>query len=153
MIDWLKTQLKEKYKRQNCSITVLDTHSFNLDSVLESNGVISDYPQTVGLGIKIDVLGIVKWSTKSEIVFIEAKKTFLNLHDLGQLWSYCKLCNPAEAFLFSSAGLGSLNKVLVNLKREDMLDFGDGKLIKKMKVARWDLDRREPDYHSMVPKI
>ena len=76
--------------------------------------------------------GIIKNATLSNIVFIEAKKTQLNLHDLGQLWAYCKLCSPAEAFLLSSAGLGSLNKIFNNLQRIDLLCYGDGKFIKKM---------------------
>lgn len=153
MCDWLKQRLEDKYKRQKCEIIVVDSHSVNLDSVLETYGVISDYPQAVGLQIEIDVLGIVKWESKSEIVFIEAKKNVLTLHDLGQLWAYCKLCDPADAFLLSSVGLGSLDKVLKNLKREDMLDFGNGKKIKKMKVAKWDVIRADIDNQSIIPKI
>lgn len=153
MCSWLKQQLEDKYKRQNCEIIVVDSHSVNLDSVLETYGVIFDYPQAVGLKIEIDVLGIVKWDKKSEIIFIEAKKTALNLHDLGQLWAYCKLCDPSDAYLLSSVGLGSLDKVLKNLKREDMLDFGDGKRIKKMKIAKWDITRGEIDTHTIVPMI
>ena len=49
--------------------------------------------------------------------------------------------------------MGSLNKVLVNLSREDILNFGDGKKIKKMMVAKWDIQKNAPDYSSMVPKI
>lgn len=153
MCDWLKRVLEDRYKKQKCEITVVDSHSVKLDSVLESYGVISDYPQTVGLQIEIDVLGIVRWTNKSEIAFIEAKKTPLNLHDLGQLWAYCKLCNPAMAYLLSSHSLGSLDKVLNNLKREDLLDFGDGKRIKKMCVAKWDVVRNDVDNHSMIPKL
>lgn len=153
MCNWLQRQLGDKYKKQKCEIIVLDSHTQNLDSVLEKYGVINDYPQTVGLQIEIDVLGIVKFENRSEIIFIEAKKTALNLHDLGQLWAYCKLCNPADAYLLSSAGLGSLDKILKNLNREDMLDFGNGKTIKKMKVARWDIVRGEIDNQSIVPKL
>lgn len=153
MCKWLETYLKDKYKRKSCKIKVVDCHSEYLDSILESNGVIDDFPQVVGLQIQIDVLGIVKLKGKSEIIFIEAKKTKLNLHDLGQLWAYCKLCDPSEAFLLSSMGLGSLEKVLINLKREDMLDYGDGKRIKKMRVARWDILRNCIDNHSIIPVI
>lgn len=153
MCKWLETYLNDKYKRQQCEIIVVDCHSVNLDSVLESYGVINDFPQAVGLQIEIDVLGIIKFRNKTEIVFIEAKKTKLNLHDLGQLWAYCKLCDPSEAFLLSSSGLGSLEKVLKNLRREDMLDYGDGKRIKKMKVAKWDVAREIIDNHSIVPQI
>ena len=153
MCAWLKKFLEDKYKREKCEITAEDSHAVRLDSVLEKHGVISDYPQTVGLQIEIDVVGIVKRQHKSEIVFIEAKKTALNLHDIGQLWAYCKLCNPADAFLLSSHGLGCLDKVLNNLRREDMLDFGDGRVIKKMKVAKWDVSRAEIDYQTVIPKL
>ena len=153
MCEWLKSKLENQYKNKNCEIIVVDSHSVNLDSVLEKHGVIKDYSQVVGLKIEIDVLGIVKHNKKTEIIFIEAKKKALTLHDLGQLWAYCKLCNPTEAYLLSSVGLGSLDKVLKNLHREDMLDFGDGKKIKKMKVAKWDIVRNEIDNQSLVPKI
>jgi hypothetical protein len=153
MCKWLEIYLHDKYRKQQCNITVIDSHAVNLDSVLESNGVISDFHQTVGLQISIDVLGIVKWKNQSKIFFIEAKKTALTLQHLGQLWAYCKLCNPEEAFLLSSVGLGSLDKILKGLKREDMLDFGDGKTIKRMKIAKWDVMRSDIDNHSLVPKI
>lgn len=151
MSRWFEIYLKDKYK--HCEIDVVDCHSVYLDSVLEEHEVISNFPQTVGLQVQIDVLGIIKHKSKIEIAFIEAKKTALNLHDLGQLWAYCKLCDPVEAFLLSSVGLGSLDKILKNLNREDMLDYGDGKKIKKMKVAKWDISKSGIDNLSIVPKI
>ena len=89
----------------------------------------------------------------TDLYFIEAKKTQLNLHDLGQLWAYCKLCDPREAFLLSSIGLGSLNKILNNLSRQDLLGFGEGKVIKKMQIAKWDINRSSIDYNTLVPKL
>lgn len=153
MCKWLKTHLEDKYKNKRCDVVVLDCHSVYLDLVLEKYDVIKYYPQAVGLKIQIDVLGIVVWEDKAEIYFIEAKKTALNLQDLGQLLIYCKLCNPEEAYLLSSDGLGSLKKVLNNLNREDLLDYGSGRRIKKIKVARWDITRDGIDSHSIVPKI
>ena len=105
------------------------------------------------MDIQIDVLGIIIHGKKAGIAFIEAKKTQLNLHDLGQLWAYCKLCDPAEAFLLSSSGLGSLNKIINNLSRTDILDFGDGKKIKKMQVAKWDVAGKTIDYKTLAPKL
>ena len=99
------------------------------------------------------MLGIVKKSGQFKLFFIEAKKTNLTLRDLGQLWAYCKLIDPEEAFLMTSAGLGSLNKLLNVYKREDLLDFGDGKRIKKMKVAVWNMQTNAPDSASMIPKL
>lgn len=151
MCKWLETYLKDKYRGYD--VLVIDSHAITLDKALEQNNVISKFPQVVGLDIQIDVLGIVKNNNEVKIVFIEAKKTALTLHDLGQLWAYSKLCNPAEAFLLSSKGLGSLEKILKNLNREDMLDYGDGKKIKKMNVAKWDILRNTIDNNTIIPKI
>lgn len=148
---WLQKYLEDKYK--GWKITTIDSHARTLDSFLEESGVISHYPQSVGLDIQIDVLGILEKGTKTNIVFIEAKKTALNLHDLGQLWAYCKLCDPLEAFLLSSKDLGSLNKIFNNLNRTDLLEFGDGKIIKKMQVGKWDLSTQSIDFKTLVPKI
>lgn len=153
MCKWLSTYLNDKFKNKKCDVVVVDCHSVYLDSVLNKYGVIQYYPQVVGLKIEIDVLGIVIWEDRAEIYLIEAKKTALNLQNLGQLLIYCKLCNPEEAYLLSSGGLGSLKKVLNNLRREDLLDYGNGKKIKKIKVARWDIIKNGIDNHSIIPKI
>lgn len=146
---WLDSYLKDKYKKSE--IITLDAHSERLDRVLMKYGIIHDV--ATGIDIQIDVLGIVKNPKGVKLFFIEAKKTSLTLRDLGQLWAYCKLIDPEEAFLMTSADLGSLNKLLNIYKREDLLDFGDGKRIKKMKVAVWSVTKNSPENATMVPKI
>lgn len=153
MCQWLETYLTDKFKNKKCKIIVEDSHAVSLDSVLDKYDVIKYYPQAVGLNIEIDVLGIVIWEDKAELYFIEAKYPALTLLNLGQLLIYCKLCNPEEAYLLSAGGLGSLKKVLNNLKREDLLDYGSGRRIKKIKVARWDVTKGGIDNHSIIPKI
>ena len=148
---WLQQYLENKYR--GAKVITIDSHSRTLDVYLEQFDIVDFYPQSVGLDIQIDILGIIINKGKPTIAFIEAKKTQLNLHDLGQLWAYCKLCEPAEAFLLSSAGLGSLNKVLNNLKRQDLLDFGSGKTIKKMQIGKWDVNSKSIDYLTLVPKM
>lgn len=148
---WLHQYLEDTYR--GAEIITVDSHAKTLDTYLEMYDVIDHYPQVVGLDIQIDVLGIVHNRGKAGLFFIEAKKTPLNLHDLGQLWAYCKLCDPAEAFLLSSAGLGSLNKILVNLSREDLLDFGNGRRIKKMQVGKWSISTNSIDFQTLVPKL
>lgn len=148
---WLQQYLEDKYK--SSTVITIDSHARTLDLYLEQNGIVDFYPQAIGLDIQVDVLGIIITKGKPSLAFIEAKKTQLNLHDLGQLWAYCKLCEPIEAFLLSSAGMGSLNKVLNNLNRQDLLDFGNGKTIKKMQVAKWDISSKSIDYKTIVPKL
>lgn len=105
------------------------------------------------MDIQIDVLGIARKGGKAKLIFIEAKKTKLTLRDLGQLWVYCKLVDPEEAFLLTSDDLGNLRKLVAGFKREDLLDFGDGKKIKKMKIGKWDVGKNGPDLSSFLPKI
>ena len=153
MNKWLRAYLTDKLKGKKCEIVVIDCHSVYLDKILEQYGVIKYYPQIVGLQIEIDVLGIVIFDNRADLYFIEAKKTQLNLQNLGQLLIYCKLCDPEEAYLLSSAGMGSLSKVLNNLSREDLLDYGQNKKIKRIKVSKWDVVRETVDQHFLVPKI
>ena len=149
MREWLEQYVKDKYKRY--TVTACDAHAERLDRVLERHGIVNEMAN--GVDIQIDVLAIATKGDEVKLFFIEAKKTRLTLRDLGQLWAYCKLVDPDEAFLFSSENLGSLNKLLNVFHREDLLDFGDGKKIKKMKVAKWNITKNAPDMMSMFPKI
>lgn len=77
MCVWLQQRLEDRFKNENCSIIVEDVSTINLDTALNTYGVLEYYPNIVGLGIQIDVLGIVKWQHKASLFFIEAKKTHL----------------------------------------------------------------------------
>jgi len=146
---WLEKYLKDKYK--GFEILAVDTHSERLDRALAKQGIVKEMAN--GVDIQIDILGIARKKKEVKLFFIEAKKTKLTLRDLGQLWSYCKLVVPEEAFLLTSSELGSLNKLLNSFKREDLLDFGDGKHIKKMRVAIWNMKTNTPDFATMIPKL
>lgn len=146
---WLEQYLKDNYKGHD--VVAVDTHSERLDRALAKYDIVNEMAN--GVDIQIDVLGIAKKKDKVKLFFIEAKKTKLTLRDLGQLWAYCKLVDPEEAFLLTSADLGSLKKLLAAFKREDLLDFGDGKKIKKMRVGRWDISKNAPELSSLIPKL
>ena len=146
---WLEQYLKDNYK--GYEIIVADTSLERLDKALQRYGVVNE--QANGVDIQIDVLGIARKGTTTKLFFIEAKKNSLTLRDLGQLWAYCKLVDPEEAWLLTSKDLGSLRKLILGFNREDLLDFGDGKKIKKMKVGIWDVKRKMPDFNQLFPKI
>ena len=152
MCEWLRRYLEDKYK--NSEIIVADTHSERLDRALRRYGVVGEVMSlATGIDIQIDVLGIVHNRSGVKLFFVEAKKTSLTLKDLGQLWAYCKLINPEEAFLLTSADLGSLNKLMNVYNREDLLDFGDGKTVKKMKIGVWNINSNSPEVGTMFPKL
>ncbi len=146
---WLEQYAKDKYK--GYEVFAVDAHAERLDRVLAKYGIVKEMAN--GVDIQIDVLAIARKERDIKLFFIEAKKTRLTLRDLGQLWAYCKLVDPDEAFLLTSEDLGSLLKLLKIFRREDLLDFGDGSRIKKMRVARWDVAKNTIDYNSLVPKI
>lgn len=146
---WLERYVTDKFK--GFEVIAVDAHAERLDRVLAKYDIINEMAN--GVDIQIDVLAMAKKDKNTKVFFIEAKKTQLTLRDLGQLWSYCKLVEPEEAFLMSSLGLGSLNKLLNSFKREDLLDFGDSKKIKKMHVAKWDIRTNAPEMMTMIPKM
>lgn len=146
---WLEQYIKDKYKRYD--VIAVDAHAERLDRVLAKYDVVKEMAN--GVDIQIDVLAIAKKGSDVKLFFIEAKKTKLTLRDLGQLWAYCKLVDPEEAFLLTSADLGSLNKLLNVFRREDLLDFGNGKKIKKMRVGCWDVSKNAIDFSTLVPKM
>lgn len=146
---WLEHYVKDKYK--GFEVISIDSHAERLDRVLAKYNIVNEMAN--GVDIQIDVLAIARKKNDIKLFFIEAKKTQLTLRDLGQLWAYCKLVDPDEAFLMSSSGIGSLNKLLNAFKREDLLDFGNGKVIKKMKIAKWNIVTNAPDVLNMIPKI
>lgn len=146
---WLQQYVKDKYKQYE--VISVDAHAERLDRVLAKHGIV--YEMANGVDIQIDVLAIARKGDNIKLFFIEAKKTKLTLRDLGQLWAYCKLVDPDEAFLLTSEALGSLNKLLNAFHREDLLDFGDKKKIKKMRVGKWNIKTNSIDYTSLIPKL
>lgn len=149
MRQWLHGYLSDKYR--GWDIITEGTHTERLDRALRRNNIILDV--ATGIDIQIDVLGITRKNKDFKLFFIEAKKTSLTLKDLGQLWAYCKLIEPEEAYLLSSSDLGSLNKLINVYKREDLLDFGDRKYIKKMKIGIWNINLNSPEMSSLIPRI
>lgn len=156
MSRWLKEYLKGKYRE--CEVDAYDdTSEIDLDNALLKHEV--PYPNNsklVGIPIQIDVLGVVKFpSGNVRLAFIEAKKTKLNTHDLGQLLIYCRIADPIDAFLLSSRDMGNLNTILVNKGRTDILKYGEknDKNDKKIHVATWDVQGKHPKMETMVPII
>ncbi len=149
MRQWLDAYLRDRYKAHEIITAV--PYSERLDRVLRRYGVVSQMAN--GVDIHVDVLGIAIDARGSELFFVEAKAARLTLRDLGQLWGYCKLVDPAEAFLITASSLGSLNRILNVYGREDLLDFGDGSKIKKMRIAVWNSATGTPDFGTMIPKL
>lgn len=147
MQNWLQEHLEDKY--QECTIHTYDTDEISLDNALALHNFPVD-KKLVGIPIQIDVLGVIEANDGHiDLAFIEAKKTPLNIHALGQLLVYCRIANPVEAFLLSSGGMGNLSKILINQKRQDILKYGP-KNERSIFVANWNVAAARPDMETMV---
>ncbi len=146
---WLENYLRDKYKRWNVE-TTYKTCTIALDVVLKGKGI--EMKEAIGLGIKVDIVGILTRESEVKLALVEVKDKPLTLRDLGQLWGYTQLLNPVESFLISSRGLGTLIYILRVLKREDLLVFGP-KRENMMKIAEWDERRKSIDYATLIPKL
>ncbi len=144
---WVEQYLHDKYK--NCEVIVTYESAIQkLDVILQKYGI--DCPWAKGLDIEVDIVGILKGSNKYKLIFVEVKDVPLKLTHLGQLWGYCQLVNPEEAFLISTKGLGTLGKCLVDLRRIDILKYGEMHKNKSMKVVKWDPIRKSIDYSTLI---
>ncbi len=146
--DWLRIYLKDKYSHYNIE-TTFETSQYSLDVVLRKKNIV--IKETVGLSLKIDIVGILRRGKNIKLAFVEVKNKPLTLKDLGQLWGYTQLINPIESFLISPKGLGALDYIFNVLRREDLLVYGK-KANRIMKVAKWDVSRKMIDYLTLVPK-
>lgn len=147
--NWCKNYLENRYKGYRI-ITTHRTSRISLDSYLKNLNI--EIKEAIGLGIRVDIVGILKRAAETKLVFIEVKDQPLTLADLGQLWGYTQLLNPVESFLISSAGLGTLEYILKVLKREDLLIYGTKKE-RMMSVVKWDIIRKVIDYSTLIPKL
>jgi len=145
---WCRQYLKDKYKEYEI-ITTHKTSKISLDAYLKTLNI--EIKEAINLSIKIDVVGVLRKNQDTKLVFVEVKDDPLTLKDLGQLWGYTQLINPAESFLISPKGLGSLDYLLNILKWEDLLVYGS-KREKMMKVCKWDTERKAIDYFTLIPK-
>ena len=145
---WFNQYLKDSYKGYEV-LTTHKTSRISLDAYLKTLNI--EIQEAIGLSIKIDIVGVLRKGNNIKLAFVEVKNNQLKLKDLGQLWGYTQLINPAESFLMSPLGLGSLDYLLNILQREDLLVYGDKKE-RMMKVCKWDKKRKTIDYFSLLPK-
>jgi hypothetical protein len=144
---WLESYLNSAYPKS--TITVLpDTQQKQLRAVLSAAELTEHFPECSAWEVKVDVAGVVQRRSGVHLAFVELKVPAISLADVGQLLGYCRVCRPTDAFLLSAGGISSdLTRLLTVYGRLDVLDF-DGR---SMQVGRWDKDRCQPDWSSLIP--
>lgn len=144
---WLKFFLGERNLRAEIETFAVD--KIVLSSFLQQKGFHVFFPEYQSFEIEIDVLGIIKFKERADLVFVECKLKQITLRDISQLLGYSKVAKPLHAFIISPKGLSkSVNYLLNTLHRYDVLEYLPGK---KINVATWSLQRREIIASTLLP--
>jgi len=145
---WLERTLKNKYRRAD--IWVFDTSRIVLSKFLVENGYHVLFNEYQTFEIQVDVTGIIKRENKADLVFVECKRKEISLRDLSQLIGYSKVALPAHSIILSPKGVSKSLSLLFNVwRRYDVLYYAKNKYIL---IGRWDVDRKELDPSSIIPR-
>ena len=140
IVEWLKINLKQKFGKKALKITVLDTHDSDLSNFIMSLSYQKFFPEFSTYKIRQDITGFVEYKDRVDLVFVECKNTSLSLIHLSQLIGYSCIALPIYSILLSPQGMGqTLNKLLKNYNRSDILEFRPNKTIH---VIKWDKSKR-----------
>ncbi|HEV2380633.1 MAG TPA: hypothetical protein VG206_12665 [Terriglobia bacterium] len=145
--NWLARYLSGQ--RPRAKVSAHDTHSADLSAFLLRQGLHRHFPDYSAFEIQVDVTGVVEAQEHIELAFVECKVGPITLGDVGQLLGYSLVARPALSFLISPRGISDrLRVLLVTLGRQDILTYAPGRAIR---LAPWDLVRREVDLSQIVP--
>lgn len=150
IVEWLKINLKQKFGKKALKITVLDTHDSDLSNFIMSLSYQKFFPEFSTYKIRQDITGFIEYKDKVDLVFVECKNTSLSLIHLSQLIGYSCIALPIYSILLSPQGMGqTLNKLLKNYNRSDILEFRPNKTIH---VIKWDKSKQDIDYMNSIVK-
>jgi hypothetical protein len=145
---WLSGHLRDKFPK--ATVTTHDTHSSDLSAFLRRRSLQSKFSDCDAYEIQVDVTGLVEADDFVKLAFVECKLGPVTLGDVGQLLGYSLVARPEWAYLISPAGMSDrLSALLVTYGRQDVLSYGGNKHIR---VARWNIDRKEIDLATLIPK-
>jgi len=145
---WLKIYLKDRHP--NSSVSAYDTHRINLSKLILEKNLQKFFPQFSAFDIKVDITGIIISRKAVLMAFVECKIKPISLKDVGQILGYSRVAKPRYSFIVSPEGLSApLNSLICSFGMHDILDYGDGL---RIKLATWNIVRREIDSDSLVPR-
>jgi len=147
IIQWLSSYLTSYYN--NSKIIVEDTHGTNLSKFLVHIGLQDKFPEYTAYDIKVDITGIIDSQERADLVFVECKLNPIRLLDVCQLLGYSLVAKPIHSFLLSPKGISDpLHRLLKVYGRYDILKYNKELTLK---IAEWDVRRKEPLWGSLIP--
>lgn len=106
------------------------------------NGELQQYSTQTKVTIDIPHKNLYTDDMKDTAIYVKAS-----------LFDIQSTLEPLIGQRLTQSDLGSLNKIFNNLNRTDLLEFGDGKTIKKMQIGKWDVTKNSIDYNTLIPKL
>ena len=150
IIKWLKKNLVQKFGKISTKITVLDTHDSDLSNFIMQLSYQKFFPEFSTYKIRQDITGFIEYDNKVDLIFVECKNTSLSLIHLSQLIGYSCIALPIYAILLSPQGMGTtLNKLLKNYNRQDILEFRPKRTIH---IIKWDESKQDVDCMNSIVK-
>jgi len=147
VVRWLERYLKGRHSHSE--VQAFDTHKTRLSKLIFGQNIQDYFPEYNAFDIKVDVIAIIKTRGKIKLAFVECKVKPITLKDVGQIWGYSRVAKPEFSFIISPEGISSpLNALISTYGREDVLEYFEGR---KIKIAKWNLARREVDSDSILP--
>jgi len=150
IIEWLQKNLEQKFGKRARKITVIDTHDSDLSNFIMQLNYQRFFPEFSTYKIRQDITAFIEYEDRVDLVFVECKNTSLSLIHLSQLIGYSCIAQPIYSILLSPQGMGqTLNKLLKNHNRLDILEFRPKKIIQ---VIKWDKSKQDIDYTNSLIK-
>lgn len=142
---WLRGFLQQKYKNSDVEVFVLDRSV--LCKFLQTIEIQDYFPLYQTFEIRIDILGVIKYRKKHEMVFVEVKSNEITLKDIGQIWGYSQVGKPKFSIIISPKGISDSLSLLFSHNRYDITKYDEGKIY----ICKWNLDRKEVDFSKTYP--
>jgi hypothetical protein len=148
IIRWLQKDLQQKFGKVAKKIVVLDTHDSDLSNFIMKLGYQRFFSEFSTYQIRQDITGFIEYVDRVDLIFVECKNTTLSLINLSQLIGYSCIALPIYSILLSPQGMGkTLNKLLYDFNRKDILEFRPNK---KIQVIKWDFHKQDIDFQKSI---
>jgi len=145
---WLDDLLVDNFPKAQVITEI--TSEYKLSDFLRKNGYQKYFNQHPTFEIFTDVTGIIIHDKRADLFFVECKLQKIQLKDIGQIWGYSKVANPISSLIISPNGnTPSVDTLLLTYDRTDILNYNHNRTIK---LAKWDKNKKDMDYGSIIPK-
>lgn len=144
---WLPRRLETMFP--SWSIEIFDTSRLTLSRFLFDHQLEERFSCSDAFDMRVDITGLLRRGERVELALAFCHRQVITLREVGPATFCSRLSTPCVSLLVSPAGVSSsLNLLLFAYNRVDLLEYAPGK---RLKVATWDLRRKQVDPNSVIP--